>query len=120
MNAYDKLETVLKAFGLPWAEEIYNGTAKRYITYVEELNQEFAHADNEPVDDITYFQISYFCPLYPKEKDDSRTIVRRLKKALRKEGFLFEGGIQRFGEQETWRHTVFHCNVVTANKEREV
>lgn len=118
MSAQEILETALAQTGLPWAEELYSGTAKKYIVYTEEYSQEFSHADNTPVDDITYFQIHYFCPLSPKGEDDSRKVVKEIKKILRGYGFLFNGNTQRQREVENWRHAVFRCNILTDNEER--
>ncbi|MBD5549476.1 MAG: hypothetical protein HDQ97_19210 [Lachnospiraceae bacterium] len=113
------LEKALEETGLAWAEEKYCGTAKKYVVYIEELQDEFSYADNLPVDDITYFQIHYFCPLFPKDKEDSKEAVRKIKKILRRYGFSFNGGTQRRREEEKWRHAVFHCNILTSNEERK-
>ena len=118
-EAYATLEKALNETGIPWAEEKYCGTEKKYVVYVEELQCGFHYADNLPVDDITYFQIHYFCPLFPKDKDDSRQTVKKIKQILYRHGFSFSGATQRQREEEKWRHTVFHCNILTNNEERK-
>ena len=118
MKGHEILEEALDRTGLPWAEEQYSGSEKKYIVYVEELEDEFSYADNMPVDNITHFQIHYFCPLLPKDEDDSRKMVKKIRKVLREYGFSFNGGTQRQREAENWRHAVFHCNILTENEER--
>lgn len=110
MNAVEILENGLDEVRIPYAEEKYYGKDAKYILYVEEDSRDRDFVDNVPTNTETFFQVHYFCPMQPKEMDDSRKVTVLIKKTLRKRGFCFTGVVRRI-EENGKRHVIISCKV---------
>lgn len=116
MTPYEIMEMALKKTGLPFEEEIYHGKEEKYVVYNQTDQIPYFFVDNAPVEERTYYQVHYFCPLQPKSSDDSRPITRKIRKILLKCGFCITNTTRT---QDQKRHVIIECNIITESEERE-
>ena len=115
MDANSKLRTALLSLGYPVAFMNYIGTAEKYIVFNIEDERAELFADDEPQDDVVYFQVHFFCP----ETYDHRADKKSIKVKLFKAGFSYPT-IQTFYENETkFNHIVFQTHISGASEREE-
>lgn len=117
MTADGTIQIALAHLAIPYREEIYYGTEKKYITYNESDQIPYLYADNASVEQKTFYQVHYFCPLQPESEEDSREITRKIRKILCRYGFCITGTARR--REDGLRHVIIECNLITKNEERE-
>lgn len=116
MNVNKLLIEAGKAIGYPVAQDIYEGSSDKSITFTYEDERDTLVADNEGQEEAAYLMVSMNTPQnynYFKDKED-------LKKELKKRGFNVEH-IQswledaKIGTQRT-RRTIFEVNITKTVK----
>jgi hypothetical protein len=97
----------LKPFGLPVAENIYEGTKKEYFTFNYADDAVGDMGDDVPQAYVAYMQIHYFCPLEKSYAD----MKRRIRKALIAAGFTPPEVVDASDLADRTRHLVFECDI---------
>ena len=116
MTPDEIIRIALEETGIPHDEGVYNGKKDKYITYVEADQIPYMYVDNAPTEEKTFYQVHYFCPMHPREEDDSRSVTRKIRKVLQKHDFCITRTRRTFDEM---RHVIIECNLITQSEERE-
>ena len=114
MSPGEIMKRALETLGIPSAEERYHGKKDKYIVWNESDSKGFRFVDNAPVEDRTFYQVHYFCPLL--EEDDSENVRKKIKKALLKEGF-YVGSVRKARDGGNTRHVTIEASIITSNME---
>ena len=101
------ITAALKPFGLPVAENLYEGTKKEYITYNYADDAVGDMGDDVPQAYVAYMQVHYFCPLDKSYAD----MKRRIRKALINAGFTPPEVVDASDLADRTRHLVFECDI---------
>ena len=107
MNVNKIIVSALRPFGLPIAENLYEGKEKKYFTYnfaddrMEDAGDDTAQAY------VAYLQIHYFCPMSDSYADMKRSIRRALIGA----GFTPPSVVDASDTADRTRHLVFECEI---------
>ena len=106
-NLNKKIVSVLRPFGLPVFENVYQGAASSWFTYNVALDAEGDAGDDVPLAYVTTVQIHYCCPLADSYADMKRRIITALLTA----GFTAPEVTDMSDETEKIRHLVFECEI---------
>ena len=107
-NSINKIiVSALRPFGLPVAENLYEGTAKEFLTYNYADDREGDAGDDEPQAYVASVQIHYFCPLNASYTD----MKRRIRRTLVDAGFTAPEVTDASDTADRVRHLVFECEI---------
>lgn len=99
--------SALRPFGLPIAENLYEGKEKEYFTYNFADDRGADFGDNKPNADVAYMQVHYICPL-KKSYADMR---RQIRQALTDAGATWAQVTDLSDLSERLRHLVFEFEI---------
>lgn len=86
MNINEKLIKLKQETGYPVCQDFYEGKEERYITFTYEDERAALYGDNEELAETAYLQVSFYFPEDFNYFEDKK----KIKKALKKEGFNVE------------------------------
>jgi len=85
MNINSKLINILKtATSLPVAQDMYDGTEDKFITFTYQAERPEAFGDNKPIADTVYLQIQLWTP----KKYNYLTMKDTIRDALENNDFI--------------------------------
>lgn len=117
MSINERIVSLEEIINCPVKADVYEGSAKKYITYTLEDERSALNADDEEQMTVTYLQVT----LYTDPGENYMEDKRRIKEQLKKLDFCVES-IQSWVDSlspERKRHTVFNINITLPEKEEE-
>lgn len=108
MGVLLKLRDAIRQTGYDMAQDIYTGTADRYIVYNIAAESPNGFADNMPLSDTMYFQVHIFLP----GKVDYQPVQKKLRSLLLEAGFSYPSvGLNTVEEETKIRHICLETNI---------
>lgn len=105
MTTFEKIVNAIKPFDLPYAPDLYSGTASEgWFTYNYADDYGANYADDAPTAVIASVQVHLFLPV----RKNFIQLKNKIRKAIFEQGFSFPE-ITIMIEDNKWRHIVFEC-----------
>lgn len=107
MKTYELLEQALRKARIPVKYYEYEGAAREYIVYNEEVEQPTNYADNKPQNDVVWWQVHIFAPKdfdFRKRKED-------VKRYLLEDGFTITDVATLYEKETKTIHVVINCHM---------
>ena len=115
MTPFQKIIEAIKAFGYPYAPDIYKGKEDRYFTYNYVDERVAIYSDNEPDEETVSVQIHFFLPA----SENFIAEKSRIRRALFKHGFTYPEVTVLTENDTKIRHIIFECETETERLEDE-
>ncbi|MFR8547738.1 MAG: hypothetical protein ACLVEV_03815 [Lachnospiraceae bacterium] len=106
MRSEERLKTALEETGLPVKYYEYAGIKPEYIVYNEEADELTNYADNQPQDEVVWWQVHLFAP----KDGEFRHHRETLKRALLQEGFTVSEITTLYEAETKTIHVVIPCH----------
>lgn len=102
-----KLEATLKPIGIPVKYCEYLGTEEIYIVYNEEAEEPVDYGDNQPLNNVTWWQVHIFAPKASDFRKYKKDAVNRLQEA----GYIVTDIVTLYEEETKTIHVVIACHI---------
>ena len=106
-SVQEQILAALKPFGIPIAENLYEGTATEFFSYNIALDSAADHGDNLPQAYVASIQVHYVCPWNEPYQDMKRLI----RKALLFAGCTAPEVADMSDTKDRIRHLIFECEI---------
>lgn len=107
MKSEERLKAALETVGLPVKYYEYTGIKPEYIVYNEEADELTNYADNQPQDEVVWWQVHLFAP----KDGEFRRYRETIKHALLQAGFTISEITTLYETETKTIHVVIPCHM---------
>lgn len=107
LTEFEKIQKAVSSFGLPYTQEVYKGTEKRWFTYNYVNERGMLYSDDEPGTVGAVVQVHLFLPI----NENFISLKNGIRKNLFEEGFTFPKVTILTEDEKKLHHIIFECEI---------